>query len=266
MSSASSETTHPVCPKCGYQRRDTDSAPPGECPSCGVIYEKFLARQAQFAAGTRIEGVYTGYAAEPSLRQQLWADLWTLPETVDPVVLGGQLIVWGGSVVWGLWLILHHWNSTAVLESFLHRVNLPFHEFGHLLFRPFGQWMMYLGGSLFQILLPLLIAGYFLWRQRQPFSASVCLWWCAQNFVDVAPYVGDATNMFLPLTGEWSDDIVDVRAYRHDWHNILEPLGWLPYDHRLAVLCKATGVVLMVLAWAWGAMLLRRQWERVQPM
>lgn len=30
------------CPKCAYSRKSSDSAPPGECPSCGVVFDEFL--------------------------------------------------------------------------------------------------------------------------------------------------------------------------------------------------------------------------------
>ena len=30
------------CPKCGYSRKSTDSALPGECPACGVVFAEFL--------------------------------------------------------------------------------------------------------------------------------------------------------------------------------------------------------------------------------
>lgn len=39
------------CPKCGYVRQPGDTAPDYECPNCGVVYEKFLQRQALMAAG-----------------------------------------------------------------------------------------------------------------------------------------------------------------------------------------------------------------------
>ena len=58
--------------------------------------------------------------------------------------------------------------------------------------------------------------------------------------------------MDLPLVGEWSEELVELRILRHDWHNILEPMGLLAWDHRLAVFAHAAGALLMVLAWAWG--------------
>lgn len=31
-----------TCPKCGYTRQPTDTAPSGECPGCGIIFSKYL--------------------------------------------------------------------------------------------------------------------------------------------------------------------------------------------------------------------------------
>src|SRR4051812_30626806 len=58
-------------------------------------------------------------------------------------------------------------------------VNLAIHEFGHYLFMPFGEMMTILGGSLFQVLFPLIFMGYFLVipARRDVHAATVCLWW-----------------------------------------------------------------------------------------
>jgi hypothetical protein len=256
------------CPKCGYMAQPVDAAPPGECPRCGVIYSKYRERQARFAAGTLLVEAPglppTADAPESagSWREQLWAAMWQEPEQDEPLRLYGHSLVLLGSLIWGLWFILQPIDGEIINGSFLHRADLPFHEFGHVLFRPFGEWLMFLGGSLFQCLLPLLLAGYFLLRQGQPFAASVCLWWCGQNFIDIAPYIGDARAMALPLVGEWTDEAVEMRDLRHDWHNILLPLHWLPYDHRIAVMAKVIGSGLMLLSWVWGWLLLWRQLRR----
>ena len=34
------------CPKCAYTRKPSDTAPAGTCPSCGIIFEKFLTQRA----------------------------------------------------------------------------------------------------------------------------------------------------------------------------------------------------------------------------
>ena len=47
-----------------------------------------------------------------------------------------------------------------MLGSFLDLVDLPIHETGHLIFRLFGEFMGIAGGSLFQVILPLVFAGF----------------------------------------------------------------------------------------------------------
>jgi hypothetical protein len=155
-------------------------------------------------------------------------------------------------LLWGIRLIAYDPIGGDIGHSFLHNINLPFHEFGHVLFRPFGEWLTFLGGSLFQCLLPVILGGVFLVRERNPFPATLCLWWAGENLLDLAPYIGDARAMDLPLVGEWSEEVAELRILRHDWHNLLEPMGMLAWDHRLAVLAHVAGALLMVLAWIWG--------------
>ncbi len=49
--------------------------------------------------------------------------------------------------------------------SFLDNVDLPIHEFGHILFRILGEFMGIAGGSLFQVIFPLVFVGYFVWQR-----------------------------------------------------------------------------------------------------
>src|SRR3954463_16821159 len=73
-------------------------------------------------------------------------------------------------------------------------IDLAVHEFGHMLFMPFGfafagDTMVILGGSLFQVALPLIFVGYFLFgprRTRDLHAATVCLWWAGINLLGVA--------------------------------------------------------------------------------
>ncbi|MDQ6652389.1 MAG: hypothetical protein M3Y84_06565 [Acidobacteriota bacterium] len=60
-------------------------------------------------------------------------------------------------------------------------VNLVIHEAGHLFFRPFGEFMMIAGGSLFQVIMPALFVGYFLYQQ-QFYSAALVLFWVGRAF------------------------------------------------------------------------------------
>ena len=86
-------------------------------------------------------------------------------------------------------------------ESYMHLVNLPFHEAGHIFFRPFGSFMTSLGGTIGQLLMPLICLSVLLVKTRDTFGAAVTLWWFGQNFFDIAPYINDARSLSLPLVG-----------------------------------------------------------------
>src|ERR1019366_377248 len=94
------------------------------------------------------------------------------------------LAVWTTTLVGGV-------NAERVNSSFIHLPNLIFHEAGHILFIPFGQFMTVLGGSLTQVLVPLVCAGALLWQTGDPFGAAVAIWWAGENLLDVAPYIDD---------------------------------------------------------------------------
>jgi hypothetical protein len=94
---------------------------------------------------------------------------------------------------------------------FVDPVNLVLHEAGHFLFRPFGQTMSVLGGTLHQLLWPALFATYFGWRRKDRFAALVCLWWFGENLVGISVYIRDAIDQGLPLVG----------GEIHDWNYLL---------------------------------------------
>ncbi|TAL12747.1 MAG: zinc ribbon domain-containing protein [Nitrospirae bacterium] len=180
-------------------------------------------------------------------------------EKVHPFYFAGRAIVFLGLAVWGWRFITNTWQSSYVMESFMHHINLPFHEAGHFLFRPFGRFLHVLGGSLGQLLMPLVCLGTFLYQQN-PFGGTVALWWFAQNLMDLAPYIGDARAGELPLLGGVTGS--EVEDY-HDWEYLLKQLGWLYSDHKIAAGAYMAGRWLMVLAFAWGAVLLYRQYKNL---
>jgi hypothetical protein len=101
-----------------------------------------------------------------------------------------------------------HWDL-------LDDVNLAIHEAGHVFFQPLGDPWVVLGGSLFQVLVPLVFVAYFLVR-RDGFAASVVLAWAAASLSNVALYIGDARAQELPLLG--GENAI------HDWWYLL--LEW----------------------------------------
>ena len=148
-------------------------------------------------------------------------------------------------------------NTTA--KSFLHLINLPFHEFGHILFRPFGQFISSLGGSLGQLMMPAICFYVFLFRRENTFGAAVALWWFGENFVDMAPYIYDARILEMPLLGGNTGNTAPYGF--HDWEYLLTETGLLQYDQALARLSFIVGIALMVCAIFWGLVLLKKQYR-----
>jgi hypothetical protein len=127
--------------------------------------------------------------------------------------------------------------------TLLDDVNLAVHEAGHVLFMPFGEFLMMLGGSLFQLAVPVVFAGYFL-RAHQPFAAAIVLFWVAVNLFNVSIYIGDARARALPLiTGDPTS---------HDWTWLLIQLDVLQHDTRIADFVRRVGVVCYVAAVGFG--------------
>jgi hypothetical protein len=180
---------------------------------------------------------------------------------ISRLVVTGRTLLYLILLVWGFRFVTSPVESGYAANSFLHLVNLPFHEAGHLFFRPFGMFMSALGGSLLQLLMPLLCLGTFLVKRRHPFGASVCLWWFGQNFMDIAPYIADARVMRLILLGGITGH--EAGGY-HDWNFILGRLGWLEHDLVLADAAHLAGSASMLLFAVWGGMLLIRQWRSVR--
>ena len=161
----------------------------------------------------------------------------------------------GGLAIWTIQFARTPLSSDA-MDSFLHLPDLVFHEAGHILFSPFGQFMTVLGGSLLQFLIPLIAMGAFI-RQEDPFSAAICAWWAGQNLVDLAPYIADARSLSLILLGGHTGAEVEG----HDWEFILTQLGVTHLDQRLGYIVHAIGIMIMIAALAYAGRLAHRSLE-----
>jgi hypothetical protein len=125
--------------------------------------------------------------------------------------------------------------------SFLDNVDLPIHEFGHLLFRPFGEFMMVAGGSLFQIIFPAVFVAYFLW-QGSLYSASVVLFWVGQSILNVWVYAADAIVMRLVLTSGFTGS----EGGFHDWNYLLAVCGLLSSTNTVAGVIRFAGTLVII--------------------
>jgi hypothetical protein len=143
--------------------------------------------------------------------------------------------------------------------SFIHRPILVFHEAGHVIFMPLGDWMTVMGGTLGQLLMPTLMAGALLIKNRDPFGAAVGLWLLGVSLLDVAPYMYDALHpQFLLLLGQVGE------AGGHDWIYLFSSLGLLPKAQLIGGLTHKAGALVVLLSLGWAAWLLRRQYPRVE--
>lgn len=133
---------------------------------------------------------------------------------------------------YGLRLAMH-----PDMGSLMDSVDLPIHETGHLVFAPFGEFMQFLGGTLFQLIMPAAFVAYFL-KRRDRHAASVVVWWIAQNCWNISVYIRDARSQDLPLVG----------GGEHDWAYLLGRMHALQSDQRIGHTIWFVGVMLFIVA------------------
>ena len=155
------------------------------------------------------------------------------------------------ALAWLTWIAFHNEYGYVPLLS---DIDLAIHEFGHMLFMPFGipilgRTMVILGGSLTQVAFPLVFVGYFLRKgedgaHRDTLAAMLCLWWSAISLLSVAIYCADSRAGQLTLldgsTGHESD--------AHDWYNLLSQWGLLQHDIVIARWMRAIAWLVCVVS------------------
>jgi hypothetical protein len=140
----------------------------------------------------------------------------------------------------------------------LHSVHLVFHEAGHVIFSWFGDFMHVLGGSLLQVLMPLIwfVAARF--RGGDAFAGALCLWLTGQSLVDLAPYINDARSLQLTLLGGATGREVEG----HDWEYLLDAMNLLNRDVYISRAVLRIGRWIMALSLLWAAAVLFVQYCR----
>lgn len=144
--------------------------------------------------------------------------------------------------LFALWVVWQHFLTSATWVILLDNANLALHEAGHpivgLLWTRLGVY----GGTMFQLLFPLLFAHYFR-RQRQTAGWAVALVWLGENLMNIGRYMRDARAQELPLVGGGD----------HDWAEIFGRWGVLAHDVNIGRTAKLLGLGLVIHAvwWAW---------------
>ncbi len=125
--------------------------------------------------------------------------------------------------------------------------NLGIHELGHLVFGFCGDFLSAAGGTIMQVLIPLIGIVNFQ-RQQDYFGIAFAFGWLSTSLFDIARYIGDARAMELPLvTFFWAEDV------KHDWNYLLGRMGMLPWDTGLAFAVKSLAVISMCASIVLGA-------------
>ncbi|HEV2350719.1 MAG TPA: hypothetical protein VG028_12830 [Terriglobia bacterium] len=179
-----------------------------------------------------------------------------LPEKWEPV---SRPALVGWLVFYGLFLIYAARASDGLIVD---NVNLVVHESGHLLFGWLGNTtIMVAGGTLMQLLVPFLLACFFVF-QRQPIGTAFCSFFFFENFLNIAPYMADARAQQLQLV-----TVGDAEFTIHDWFYLFSKPGLLRHDTQIAALVKLLGWLgmLAVVGWlAWRGMIPSESTETIQ--
>lgn len=143
------------------------------------------------------------------------------------------------AVVGILWLALRTEQGWVwILDNAL----LAIHEAGHPLIGMFSNRLMVYGGTIFQILFPLLVAWHFN-RENHTLGVASGLIWLGDSLLNIARYMADARSQILPLVG----------GGEHDWTEIFQRWHVLALDTRIAGFTRWIGILILLgtLYWLW---------------
>jgi hypothetical protein len=140
------------------------------------------------------------------------------------------------------WMAWQHFLTDEAWVFLLDSANLALHEAGHPIVGLLSSRLTVYGGTIFQLLFPILFAHHFR-RGRQTAGWAASLLWLAENLMNVGRYMKDARAQELPLVGGGD----------HDWTEIFSRWGLLAHDVRLGNSLKLVGLALSAYAvwWMW---------------
>ena len=124
----------------------------------------------------------------------------------------------------------------------LDSANLAFHEAGHPLFGLFSDRLMVYGGTLGQLVFPI-VATVSFWMRREALACALTAVWLSENLWNIARYMADARAQELPLVG----------GGEHDWTEIFSRWGALNQDTTIAGVVRLIGWIGVLSAWGWLA-------------
>jgi hypothetical protein len=146
------------------------------------------------------------------------------------------------------WFAFIAHRPVPVLDWF----DLGIHEAGHMVTMMFPDLVMFLAGSVAQVLFPLGMAAYFGWRRRDAASGGFCLAWAGTSAWDVSVYIADAPVQALPLVGGGT----------HDWAWILGRFDAIDRAGSIAGFTESIGALMLIAGIGTAIVAMAGKWRR----
>ena len=155
---------------------------------------------------------------------------------------------WAETIFWllfGAAFVDYLFDNKGLVGLIVWVLTIGFHELGHFICSPFGEFIMFAGGSIWQVLIWLLFAGGMVLFYRRISGALIC--WAVAGFslINLARYIDDARARKLSL-------LFGLDSTHHDWWWLLSHSNLLPYDHVFAFITVIVGTLFMLAAIALG--------------
>ena len=239
---------YPVCPKCGHSPLPADQSLPAACPACGIVLAKFSATAVPEAAPRD--------PADDELPKANFFARWLLhvPPEVSKVNWYGRIVL---LVLFSLYTV-KIFRETNIFYGdlgggFLAKVLLPWHEAGHVFFRPFGNFMTSLGGTIMQHMFPVVLGVALLYKRRDSFGAALAFWLLGYSMIYTGWYMhdaGDPQAMMVSGKSSAEDD-------GHDFVNVFSDMGgwWILNATKIGIFVGRMGEAMMCVGLAWAAFL-----------
>jgi hypothetical protein len=135
-------------------------------------------------------------------------------------------------IAWLVFYLLFLLYAAADRTGFLiiDCANLVIHDGGHSFFSWFGHTIMILGGTLGELLVPLLCAAYFWWK-RETTTVAFSRLGFFENFLCIGTYMAGARTSALPLVG----------SEESDWTILFTQWGLLVRGQQIGATTRAFG-------------------------
>jgi hypothetical protein len=218
-----------LCEKCGNYDPTPQLTADSCCPRCGVVYAKFP--QPSVSVGSTPAMLPTAAAApsfvtdrpgsdwRPTSRSEMWLSIAAVCALFAVILFDDD----------GFIFLLDH-------------ANLAFHEAGHLFFGVLGSTVGLYGGTLGQLVFPIVVIVSFRHR-RHAVGVAMSGVWLFENLLNIARYMADARAQILPLVG----------GGEHDWNQIFSRWDLLGHDTDIAFVTRMLGWLGMIgcMLWLW---------------